>query len=53
LQWYTTNYVQKQLSDTKALVMPLNLSQISAYDIYRMLENVYFDGLENVNSTLI
>mgnify|MGYP002853791363 CR=1 FL=1 len=53
LQWYTTNYIQQQLSDTKALVMPLNLSKISAYDIYRMLENVYFDWLENVNSTLI
>ena len=43
LSRYTTNYVQQQLSDTKALVMPLNLNNISAYDIYRMMENIYFD----------
>jgi hypothetical protein len=40
---YASNYVQQQLSDTKALVMPLNLSKISAYDIHRMMENIYFD----------
>jgi len=53
LERYTKNYVQQQLFDTKALVMPLNLDNISAYDIYRMMENIYFDWLENVNSSLI
>ena len=53
LEWYATNYVQQQLSDTRALVMPINLSKISAYDIHRMMENIYFDWLENVNSSLI
>jgi hypothetical protein len=43
LERYTKNYVQQQLFDTKALVMPLNLDNISAYDIYRMMENIYFD----------
>ena len=43
LKWYATDYVQQQLSDTKALVIPLNLQDIHAYDIYRMMENVYFD----------
>ncbi len=43
LKWYATDYVQQQLSDTKALVIPLNLQSIHAYDIYRMMENVYFD----------
>ena len=43
LQWYARDYVQKQLSETKALVMPLDLSNISAYDIHRMMENIYFD----------
>ena len=33
--------------------MPLDLSKISAYDIHRMMENIYFDWLENVNSSLI
>ena len=50
---YASNYVQQQLSDTRALVMPLNLSKISAYDIHRMMENIYFDWLEDVNSSLI
>ena len=53
LEWYATNYVQQQLTETKALVMPLNLSSISAYDIHRMMENIYFDWLEDVNSSLI
>jgi hypothetical protein len=36
-------YVQSRLSDTKALVIPINLENIHAYDIYRMMENIYFD----------
>jgi hypothetical protein len=53
LKWYATNYVQQKLSDTKALVIPLDLTNIHAYDIYRMMENIYFDGLKDVNSSLI
>jgi hypothetical protein len=34
-------------------VIPLDLADIHAYDIYRMMENIYFDGLKDVNSTLI
>ena len=53
LNRYASEYIPSKLSDTKALVMPLDLDNISAYDIHRMLENVYFDWLENVNSSLI
>ena len=53
LSWYTSEYIQKKLSDTKALIMPIDVSNLSAYDIYRMMENVYFDWLEKVNSSLI
>ena len=53
LQWYATQYVQNKLSDTKALVMPLNLDNIDSYDIYRIMENIYFDWLKDVNSQLI
>ena len=53
LKWYASNYVQQQLSDTKALVIPLDLKNIHAYDIYRMMENIYFDGIKDVNSSLI
>ena len=48
-----TSYVQQNLSDTKALVIPLDLTNIHAYDIHRMMENIYFDGLKDVNSSLI
>ncbi len=53
LKWYASEYIQQQLSDTKALVIPLNLDNIHAYDIYRMMENIYFDGLKDENSSLI
>jgi hypothetical protein len=53
LQRYTTQYIQQEIPDSKALVIPLNLTNIDAHQIYKMLENIYFDGLENVNSTLL
>ena len=53
LSWYTSNYVQNILANTRALVIPLDLTNIHAYDIYRMMENIYFDGLKDVNSQLI
>ena len=53
LNWYATSYIQDKLTDTKALVMPLDLDKIDAYDIYRMMQNIYFDGLKDVNSQLI
>ncbi len=53
LKWYASEYIQQQLSDTKALVIPLDLKNIHAYDIYRMMENIYFDGLKHENSSLI
>jgi len=53
LSWYASDYVQQKLSDTKALVIPLDLTDIHAYDIFRMMQNIYFDWLENVNSQLI
>ena len=52
IAWYAS-YIQQKLSDTKALVLPLHLSSVSAYDIYRMMENIYFDWLKDVNSSLI
>ena len=52
VSWYAS-YIQRKLSDTKAIVLPLQLQTVSAYDIHRMLENIYFDWLEDVNSSLI
>ncbi|MDR0607414.1 MAG: hypothetical protein LBG52_03490 [Candidatus Peribacteria bacterium] len=53
LERYTTSYIQQEIPDSKALVMPLNLKNIDAPNIYKMLENIYFDGLEGENSTLL
>lgn len=53
LERYASEYVQWKLADTKALVLPVNLNNINAYDIYRMMENIYFDWLKDVNSQLI
>ncbi|MDR0283194.1 MAG: hypothetical protein LBI53_08170 [Candidatus Peribacteria bacterium] len=53
IQRYATSYIQQEIPESKALVMPLNLQNIDAPDIYRMMENIYFEGLENVNSTLL
>ncbi|MBO4203855.1 hypothetical protein J5893_03430 [bacterium] len=45
LQRYATNYIQQEIVDSKALVLPLDLANLDAHDVYTMLENVYFDGL--------
>ncbi|MBR7037324.1 hypothetical protein IKI14_05805 [bacterium] len=39
--------------NSKALIIPLNVDSISAYDIHRMMENIYFDGLKDTPSTLV
>jgi hypothetical protein len=53
IQRYTTSYIQQEIPNSKALVLPLNLKEIDAYHIYKMMENIYFDGLEGVNSDLL
>ena len=53
LQRYATQYIQQEIPSSKALVISLNLNNIDAHQIYKMLENIYFDGLQDVNSTLI
>ncbi|MBQ7073686.1 hypothetical protein IJM86_01180 [bacterium] len=41
------------MDNTKALVLPINLENIHAYELYRILENIYFEGIEKENSNLI
>lgn len=54
LQWYATEYIQgEKIFNSKALIIPLDVSNITAYDIYRMMENIYFDGLKDTPSTLV
>jgi hypothetical protein len=53
IEWYATSYIQQEIPESKALVMPINLQNIDAPQIHKMLENIYFDGLSGVNSTLL
>lgn len=49
---YTTSYIQARQADTKAIVLPVNIKNISAPDITKILENIYFDGIQDVPSKL-
>lgn len=53
IQWYTTQYIQKKLNNTKAIVLPINIKNIKAFEISKMLENIYFDGIKDEPSKLI
>ena len=45
--------MQKKLNNTKALVLPINAKKISAFEISKMLENMYFEGAKNETTKLI
>ena len=53
IQRYTTQYIQKKLNNTKAIVLPINTKNIKAFEISKMLENIYFDGIKEQPSKLI
>jgi len=52
VQRYTTDYIQARQADTKAIVLPVNIKNISAPDIEKILENIYFDGIQDMPSKL-
>lgn len=49
---YAQRYIQWRLSDTRAIIFPLDTETIKAWDITKMLENIYHDWLEWQPSTL-
>ncbi|HCY21591.1 TPA: hypothetical protein DIC40_07265 [Patescibacteria group bacterium] len=46
IEWYATDYIQQRISNSKALVLPINTQNFKAIDVVRMLENMYFDGIK-------
>ena len=40
---YTIEYIQKEISNSKAVVLPINIENFKAQDITKILENMYFD----------
>ena len=49
---YATNYIQQKISNSKAIIFPINTDSIKARDIAKMIENIYYDGVENTPTTL-
>jgi len=43
IEWYATDYIQQRVSNSKAIVLPINIQNFKAIDLVRMLENMYFD----------
>lgn len=53
LQWYATSYIQQRISNSNAVVFPINTETFKAKDIVRILENIYFDGIQHQTSKLV
>ena len=53
IQWYTRNYIQQRVSNSKATVFPINTDTFKAKDIVKILENIYFDGIKWETSKLV
>lgn len=52
LQRYTTQYIQSKISNSKAIVFPVDTKVVQAHEIAKMLESLYFDGIQKEPSTL-
>ena len=52
IKWYATDYVQKNVSNSKAIVLPINVKNIKARDVTKILENMYFDWIDWESSKL-
>lgn len=53
LRWYTTEYIQQTVVNSKALVIPVNKTTFQAKDIAKILENLYLAGESDHTSKLI
>jgi len=52
IQRYASSYIQQAMWATKALILPIDTEKVSAPDVLRMLENLYFEGQKDVTSSL-
>ncbi|MEF2175404.1 MAG: hypothetical protein V3575_02935, partial [Candidatus Absconditabacteria bacterium] len=52
IQRYSQTYIQSKISDTKAIVFPINKANFKAKDIVRILENLYLEGQSDYPSIL-
>ena len=52
LERYTTQYIQSQISNSKAVIFPLDTTVVKSRDIAKLLENLYYEGVEKEPSVL-
>lgn len=52
IERYARDYIQQRISNSKAVIFPIDTKVVQAWDIARMLENLYLDGVEKEPSTL-
>lgn len=45
-------YVQSKISQSKAIITPIDKNTFKSWDIVKLLENIYFDGEQGKGSTL-
>lgn len=52
LERYTTQYIQSQISNSKAVLFPIDTQVVKSWDIVKLLESLYYDGIEKEPSSL-
>ncbi len=52
IQWSDSNTRYNAISNSKAIVLPVNIENITAPEITKILENMYFDGISGEPSKL-
>lgn len=52
LERYTTQYIQSKISNSKAVIFPLDTTLVTSRDIAKLLDNLYYGGIEKEPSTL-
>lgn len=53
INWYAQEYLQSQSNNTKAILLPIDKNNFQAYDIWKILENLYQEGNQKNPSSLI
>ncbi|MCX6825442.1 MAG: VCBS repeat-containing protein [candidate division SR1 bacterium] len=53
LERYTTSYIQQKIANSKAVVFPIDTTTMKAFEISKMLENMYFEGIKDQSSKLV
>ncbi len=53
IQWWDSDARYNSISNSKAIVLPIDVNALEATDIVKILENMYFDGVSGEPSKLV